>query len=630
MLAGIRSFSKSIFAKIILGVIAISFVGWGLNASMLNLGTSRQVAEIGSQNISPAELDRAFQRSIQNMRSVFGPNFDRQQAIQMGLLNNTVQNLVSQKILRENAKEMGIGISNEKVRDTIFASPGFQNETTGQFDRERFLQALYSSGYTEPEFIEGVRGDMMGQQVVGSLAGAVNAPDVMAQQIAAYRNEQRSGSFFALNPSEFDNIETPDDAILRKYHEDNAPQFTAPERRNVTLVTLSAADLAANMDVTDDEINEAYNHRLPEFQTPEKRVVEQILFAPNEKESAQEAYKALQNGADFMTVATEDAGMDPSIVKLGEFTADNILPDLRDATFGLEEGAFSEPVETALGWHIIRVTAITPERTETLDQVRDYVEEGVKQFKAEDAIYDLAARLDDELGAGTPLEEAANAVGAKTYKLNDVVRGEGLDADIADSAEINAMIFELDKGEDSFLEETSTGVRYVARVDEVTPAALRPFEEVRDDVVAAWKADERNRLMLEKADQLAASINDQNADIASLATSENAEITESGLTKRTGQGLADGVSPAVAAALFTLEEGKAKAIQSGENVLVLKLDEIKAATIAEGDADPVVTELKQALNEDILAQYLDYLQDEISVSVNNSVINGLYPQTAAN
>ena len=89
MLAGIRSFSKSIFAKIILGVIAISFVGWGLNASMLDLGTSRQVAEIGSQNISPAELDRAFQRRIQNMRSVFGPNFDRQQAIQMGLLNKS-------------------------------------------------------------------------------------------------------------------------------------------------------------------------------------------------------------------------------------------------------------------------------------------------------------------------------------------------------------------------------------------------------------------------------------------------------------------------------------------------------------------------------------------------------------
>ncbi|WP_417816078.1 SurA N-terminal domain-containing protein [Thalassospira alkalitolerans] len=630
MLAGIRSFSKSIFAKIIFSVIAISFVAWGLNASMLNLGTSREVAEIGSQSISPVELDRAFQRSVQNMRSVFGPNFDRQQAIQMGLLNNTVQSLVSQKILRENAKDMGIGISNEKVRGTIFASPGFQNETTGQFDRERFLQALYSSGYSEPEFVEGVRGDMMGQQIVGSLAGAITAPNIMAQQIAAYRNEQRSGSFFALNASEFENIETPDDTKLRQYHEDNAAQFTAPESRNVTLATLSAADLVETMDVTEDEILEAYNHRLPEFQTPEKRVVEQILFAPNEKESAQEAYKALQGGTDFMTVAAEDAGMDPSIVKLGEFTADNILPDLRDVTFALDEGAFSEPVETALGWHIIRVPAITAERIETLDQVRTDVVSGVKRFKAEDAIYDLAAKLDDELGAGTPLEEAANAAGAKTVKLNDVVRGEDLGADIADGREINAKIFELGKGEESLLEETSTGVRYVVRIDDVTPSALRPFEDVRDDVIAAWKEDERSRQMIEKADQLAASINDQSADIATLATSDNAELIKSGLAKRTGEGLASNVSPAVAATLFTLEEGKAKAIQSGDSVLVLKLDEIKAADIAEGDADPVISELKQALNQDILAQYLDYLQNEISVSVNNSAINALYPQTAAN
>ena len=89
MLAGIRKFSKSIFAKIIFGLIALSFVGWGLNASMLDLGTSRQVAEIGNQSITPVELDRAFQRSVQNMRNVFGPNFNQQQAVQMGLLNNT-------------------------------------------------------------------------------------------------------------------------------------------------------------------------------------------------------------------------------------------------------------------------------------------------------------------------------------------------------------------------------------------------------------------------------------------------------------------------------------------------------------------------------------------------------------
>ena len=630
MLAGIRTFSKSIFAKIIFGVIALSFVIWGLNASMLNLGTSREVAEIGSQKLTPVELDRAFQRSVQNMRNVFGPNFNQQQAVQMGLLNNTVQSLVSQKVLREDAKNMGIGISDDKVRDTIFASDNFKDSTTGQFSRDRFLQSLYQAGYTEQEFIEGVRGDMMSQQIVGSLTGTASVPDLMAKQIVAYRNEQRSGSFFTLNDAEFENIALADDATLRKYHEDNAPQFTAPESRDVTLATLSAADLINTVTVTEEEIAESYKQREAEFQTPEKRSVEQILFAPGAEQSAHEAYKKIQEGADFMAVSKE-AGMDESMVKLGEFTANDILPDLSEATFALPEGGVSEPVETALGWHILRVPSITEGSTQTLEEVRDVIVDGLKQFKAEDAIYDLAANFDEELGAGTPIEEAARDVGAKTYKLGGIVRGEGLAGETVDGAdEINAKIFELENGEESFLEETATGTRFVVRVENVTPSALRPFEDVREDVIALWTADERQKQMLAKAEELAGNINTTGADINTFADQDNATVQTTGMTKRTGQGLGDDVNPSVAAALFTLENGKAKAVLTGDSVIVVKLDDIKAANIETADATPVTDELKSAIDEDILAQYLDYLNEEISVTVNNSVITELYAPVAAN
>ena len=630
MLAGIRTFSKSIFAKIIFGVIALSFVIWGLNASMLNLGTSREVAEIGSQRITPVELDRAFQRSVQNMRNMFGPNFNQQQAIQMGLLNNTVQSLVSQKILREDAKNIGIGISDDKVREQIFSSDSFKDPATGQFSRDRFMQALYQAGYTENEFINGVRGDMMSQQVVDSLTSPATVPDIMARQIVAYRNEQRSGSFFALSKDEFANIPVANDATLRAYHEDNAAQFTAPESRDVTLATLSAADLVPTITVTEEEIAQSYAQREPEFQTPEKRTVEQILFAPNEEQTAREAYNRLTEGADFMAVA-EDAGMTEAMVKLGEFTANDILPDLSEATFALEEGGISEPVETALGWHIIRVPSVTPGSTQSLDEVRDIIVDGLKQYKAEDAIYDLAATFDEELGAGTPIEDAARDVGARTYKLDGVVRGEGLAGQNVDGAEeINAKIFELENGEESFLEETASGTRYVVRVENVTPSALRPFDEVRDEVVAAWTAEERQRLMMEKAEELADKINNTGADIATLAADDATTVRETGMTRRTGRGLADDVNPAIAAALFTLEDGNAKAIQTGEDVILVKLDDIQAADINTADAKPVNDELKEALNEDILAQYLNYLNEEISVSVNNSVINELYTPTAAN
>jgi len=159
---------------------------------------------------------------------------------------------------------------------------------------------------------------------------------------------------------------------------------------------------------------------------------------------------------------------------------------------------------------------------------------------------------------------------------------------------------------------------------------LRPFEDVREDVIAAWKSEERQKLMVAKAEELANSVNTSGADLSAVASENGASVKESGLTKRTGQGLGAEVNPAVAAALFTLEDGKAKAIQTGEDVLVVRLDEIKQANVETADAQPVNDELKQAINEDILSQYLDYLRDEISVTVNNSVINGLYAPSAAN
>ena len=215
--------------------------------------------------------------------------------------------------------------------------------------------------------------------------------------------------------------------------------------------------------------------------------------------------------------------------------------------------------------------------------------------------------------------------------MGGIVRGEGLGNEAVEGAdEINAKIFELENGEESFLEETAGGTRFVVRVENVTPSALRPFEDVREDVIAAWTADERQKQMLAKAEELASKINTMGADINTLATQDGATVRTSGLTKRTGQGLGDDVNPAVAAALFTLEYGKAKAVQTGDSVIVVKLDDVKAANIATADAAPVNDELKKAINEDILAQYLNYLNDEMSVTVNNSVITGLYAPAAAN
>ncbi len=630
MLSGIRTFSQSIFAKILFGIIAISFVIWGLNASILSLGNSREVAEVGSQSITPVELDRAFKRNIDKMRRVFGPSFNQQQAIQMGLLNNTVQGLVSQKLLEENAQDIGIGISDEKVRNSIFKNKNFQDQTTGKFDRKKFEQILYQNGYSEAEFIEGMRSDLMSQQVVTSLEAASTPPAPMVKIIAAYRNEERSGQFVTLGDDDIDPIKTPSDDVLKKYYDDHGSQFTAPETRNATLVLLTVDGIAKTMTVTDQEVLDAYNQRIAEFQTPEKRAVEQILFAPNQKESAAEAYKALQGGEDFMKVATEMAGMKESVVKLGEFTKENMLPSLRDTVFSLPKGGYSKPVETSLGWHILRVTSITPAHEKSLDEVRNQVENEVKHQKAQDQIFDIAAQLDDELGAGTSLKDAAAKVHGQLYTLTDIKKGQDLGQGIPDSKEINAKIYALNEGDESFLEETQSGDRYVVSVTKVTPSAVKPFKDVRDDVIAAWKVEEQQRLLAKKADALAARINDGSAKLETIATELDNSINDTGETTRDGRGLSADATPAIAGALFDLKKGKAKSVTSTNGVALVVLDNVKAANTDLGKDDPIIAELQDSLKQDVVSQYLDYLRDDISVSVNNSVINGLYAQNSGN
>ncbi|WP_170254587.1 peptidylprolyl isomerase [Phaeodactylibacter luteus] len=70
------------------------------------------------------------------------------------------------------------------------------------------------------------------------------------------------------------------------------------------------------------------------------------------------AYQALQNGADFEALAkavSEDLRTAAKGGYIGFFGINQYSRDFEDAAFGLaEDGAYTQPVQTSVGWHIIR------------------------------------------------------------------------------------------------------------------------------------------------------------------------------------------------------------------------------------------------------------------------------------
>lgn len=76
------------------------------------------------------------------------------------------------------------------------------------------------------------------------------------------------------------------------------------------------------------------------------------------KQRIDSIYKAIQNGADFATLAKQCSDDKASAVKggrLGQFGKGMMIPDFENAVYAMKVGEISKPVKTTVGWHIIKL-----------------------------------------------------------------------------------------------------------------------------------------------------------------------------------------------------------------------------------------------------------------------------------
>ena len=162
------------------------------------------------------------------------------------------------------------------------------------------------------------------------------------------------------------------------------------------------------------------------------------------------------------------------------------LPEIAAAAFALAEGGVSKPVESPLGWHILQVTAIEPGLEPSFERVHDELAEDLAMRSAVDSIVSIANELDDELGSGATLEEAAELLGLELRAVPAIdAGGRDPDGEVIDGlppvGEFIPAAFQTQPGDDNLLNETRDGNYFVVRVDSITPSVVRPLEEVRED-----------------------------------------------------------------------------------------------------------------------------------------------------
>ncbi|VVO92839.1 Chaperone SurA [Pseudomonas fluorescens] len=157
------------------------------------------------------------------------------------------------------------------------------------------------------------------------------------------------------------------------------------------------------------ELQQAYDAGKANWQTPALYRVSQIFLGVSDaanvetvrKQAAELSKKAQSAPADFAALATQysqdrvtaERGGDTGLQPLQQ-----LVPEVRSAVARLKVGTVSDPVQSAAGFHVIKLTEQQPARTATLEELRDQLTQALRAQRQEQI---AQAYLDGMLNTAT-------------------------------------------------------------------------------------------------------------------------------------------------------------------------------------------------------------------------------------
>ncbi len=464
MITQFRRYTNSWIARGFFIIMAVSFVGWGISGDLFRLmGPPRWVAKVGGQTIEIPAFQAEYQRALAQRTRDLPSGQEATPALRRQVGQQTLERMIAQAALGQELKDLRVVTPDEAVVATAQSMPAFQG-SDGKFSKAVFENVLRNNGFTEPRFLEQLRGDIAQRQVLSTLGGSVAAPDAEVKPLYETQFEKRAADMALFPFSAAPEPAAPDEAELQRWYDNHPDSYSTPEYRRIKAIELSPQSLSSEITVTDEELHSAYEEHKAEYVTPEKRSAE-VISAPDEAKARTLADK-WRGGTDWAAMQAAAQAEGASAIAQDDATPVQFPdPDLAKAVFSTPADAVSEPVKGQLGWFVVKVTKITGGTTTTFEQVKDKLRQQVLASKAADLMYDRANKLDQLLGNGTGLDNLPDNLGVVGVTGTLDSKGDtqaGAPAPIPGPAELKSAImaaaFQARQGDPPQLTEVQTPV----------------------------------------------------------------------------------------------------------------------------------------------------------------------------
>jgi peptidyl-prolyl cis-trans isomerase D len=578
---------------ILMGLLFLGLGGFGaVNLS----GNIRTLGTVGDKPISVDTYARQVQQELRAISQQTGSAMSFAQAQQLGLDRAILQRLMRERALDHEATQMGLSIGDEVLHDRILDIAAFQG-VDGQFDRDGYAQALRTAGLNEGEFEVSLREETARQLLQGAVLSGVEMPAAYSETLVAYVTENRDFTWILLDETALETpVDPADEATLRAYFDANADNFVLPATKSITYAWLNPTDVIDQVELTEDELRAEYDARADQYNQPERRLVERLVFA--DQATADQAAANLEVGGTTFETLVQDRGLRVADVDLGDVGRSD-LGAAADAVFGAEVGTIVGPAPTNLGPALFRVNGVLPEQIVTFEEAEPELRGTIAADRAIRLVEARAEDFDNRLAGGATIEQLAEQT---DMVLGQIDWTEDSSDDIAAYGAFREGAATVTEGDFPRIEQLEDGGVFALRLNEQLPERPATYEDVTEDVAARWREDEIvNRLRTR-------------AEAAKEQAEAGTPLSEQGLTERvTTEQTRDSFilrTPAgFMGEVFEMEVGEIRILEGTDTVVLVRLDAITAG----GDtpqARDLVAQLRTQQNEALAQGLFDIFTED--------------------
>ena len=635
MLRVLRENAQSWMLKGILILVAVTFISWG-GYSLIRERNKTYAAKVNGVTIEWNDFNDAYQNTIKQYRDALGPSFSEKMVAELKLPERVLDDLISKVLMMQEAKRLGLTVSDEELSESIESLPAFQLE--GQFDRRMYERALRLNRMSPEQFEQMQRENLVLGKLVTLVrlnGGKISEDEVL--ETFRFENERINLAFLKISPDSFKGQATVNEIEEKDYYQKHQEEFRIPTSVQVQYLIFRPSDIEGKIQVSPEDIKRIYDSQKERFKIPKRVKAREVLVKVNpddasdkideKRKKAEDILEKVKKTKDVASLAKQFSESETAAKggDMGWVQAGAVDELIQTALFSLKPGEISGVVKGMAGFYILKADEVTEEKQKSLDEVKDQILQTLKKEKAK---AEASRRADDAFYAlfrSRDLETYAKEknVAIKTtgfFKEDDEIPEIGRNPLFASSA------FSLKTEEISPVVSIPPNF-YIVKLLDKKESRISPLEDVKGEVrrkVVAGKSDDMARKAAEdllKAVQGGKSLKE-------VAQERGAPVDESGFFTRTA-GAIPKIGPAgelmnILSPLTDKNPVPKEVLRTKDGYFVVRLSAVEPADQAKFSSAKQNLERRLAAQkqEGFFRNWLEQLKSGAKIDRNKDIVKG--------